>query len=37
VESNESDARGGMPDLDRTIDLGLALNLLLGDPEHLGS
>ncbi len=37
VESDESDARDGMPDLDRTIDLGPALSLLLTDPERADS
>ena len=37
MEGDESDAREGMPDLDRTIHLGPALSLLLTDPERSDS
>jgi outer membrane scaffolding protein for murein synthesis (MipA/OmpV family) len=34
VESDESDAREGMPDLDPTIEVGPALSVLLTDPSR---
>ena len=37
VESDDSDARAGMPDLDRTFDVGPALSLLLSDPNKTDS
>lgn len=37
VESDESDAREGMPDLDRTFDVGPALSLLLSNPARADS
>jgi outer membrane scaffolding protein for murein synthesis (MipA/OmpV family) len=37
VESDDSDARDGMPDLDRTIAIGPAFSLLLSDPGRSDS
>jgi outer membrane scaffolding protein for murein synthesis (MipA/OmpV family) len=37
VESDESDAREGMPDLDPTFDVGPALSVLLTDPSRADS
>ena len=37
VESDESDARAGMPDLDPTFEIGPAVSLLLSDPERSDS
>ena len=37
VKSDDSDARAGMPDLDRTFDVGPALSLLLSDPNETDS
>ena len=34
VDSNENDARRGMPDLDGTLEIGPALNVLLTQSEH---
>jgi outer membrane scaffolding protein for murein synthesis (MipA/OmpV family) len=34
VESDKSDARAGMPDLDPTIEVGPAVSLLLSDPDR---
>ena len=34
VESDESDARSGMPDLDPTFEVGPAVSLLLTDPDR---
>lgn len=37
VESDRSDARAGMPDLDPTFEVGPAVSLLLSDPERSDS